>query len=288
MKNLFTLCLTTVSLLSMAQTEKTGDYHLDQNYKMDAKGTITLHSHDANVFITGSNRSDVHVKIDRTVETRGFVYGTNEFAIDVTEANGNIAIRERSRSNNVVMIGSINEKYTINIEAPAGASLVLHGDDGDYFIKTVHGSMDIDVDDADVELTGCQGNKFKFRLDDGDVKMDEGKGELDVDADDADVEIQNARFSKIIADIDDGDFLVETSLTDGGSYYITGQDGLIALTVLGGGGQFHVRHDDARVITTGAFVQEEESENRTKLSLAKGTARVDIKADDARIKLSAR
>jgi hypothetical protein len=287
MKKFLTLALASISLFSVAQSEKMTDYHLDETYKMSNSGTITLNSSDANVFVTGSNRSDVHVKIDRVVETRGFVFGSSEFSVDVTEANGNLSIREHKSSSSVGVVGSIYEKYTINIEAPVGASLVLRGDDGDYYIKTVHGKMDIDVDDADVELTGCQGDDFKFRLDDGDIKMDEGKGVLDVDADDADVIIKNARFSKINADMDDGDFLVETSLADGGDYFINCQDGLISLTVLGGGGKFDIRHDDARVITTGGFTQEE-SENRTKLSLAKGTARVDIRADDARIKLSAR
>jgi hypothetical protein len=288
MKKFVTLALVSASIMVFSQSDKMNDYHLDELYKMKATGTITLTSHDANVFITGSNRSDVRVKIDRVVETRGFVFGNSEFAIDVTEANGNISIRERSRANHTVMVGSIHEKYTINIEAPVGVSLVLRGDDGDYFIKTVHGTMDIDVDDADVELTGCQGSSFKFRIDDGDIKMDQGKGTLDVDADDADVEIQNAQFTKITADMDDGDFIVETSLTDGGNYSINAQDGLIALTVLGGGGQFDVRHDDARVLTTGNFTQEEQSENRTTLNLPNGTARVDIHADDARIKLSAK
>jgi hypothetical protein len=286
MKKILTLCLASISLFSIAQTQKMGDYHLDQTYKMDSKGTITLNSSDANVFITGSNRSDVHVKIDRVVETRGFVFGDAEFSIDVSEASGNLSIRERRSSNSIGVVGSIYEKYTITVEAPAGVSLVLRGDDGDYYVKTVHGSMDINVDDADVELTSCQGSNFKFRLDDGDIKMDEGKGTLDVEADDADVIIKNARFTSINADMDDGDFLVETSLTDGGDYFINSQDGLISLTVLGGGGKFDIRHDDARVITTGGFVQEEESENRTKLALASGTARVDIRADDARIKLS--
>jgi hypothetical protein len=288
MKKLLTLAFAFISLFSVAQSEKMTDYHLDETYKMNGTGTITLNSSDANVFVTGSNRKDVHVKIDRVIETRGFVFGSQEFSVDVTETNGNLSIRERRSSGSVGVVGSIYEKYTINIEAPAGASLVLRGDDGDYYIKTVHGKLDIDVDDADVELTGCQGDDFKFRLDDGDIKMDEGKGVLDVDADDADVIIKNARFSKINADMDDGDFLVETSLADGGDYFINCQDGLISLTVLGGGGKFDVRHDDARVITTGGFTQEEESENRTKLTLAKGTARLDIRADDARIKLSAK
>ena len=288
MRKFLTLALVSISLLSIAQSEKMADYHLDEYYKINSTGTITLNSNDANVFITGSSRGDVHVKIDRVVETRGFVFGTSEFAIDVSEANGNLSVRERSRSNNTVMVGSMHEKYTIHIEAPAGVNLVLRGDDGDYYIKTINGRMDISVDDADVELTACKGSEFKFRLDDGDIKMDEGRGSLDVDADDADVIIKNAQFSKIIADMDDGDFMVETSLTDGGDYSINCQDGLIALTVLGGGGKFDVRHDDARLTTTGGFTQEVESENRTKLSLAKGTARVDIRADDARIKLSTR
>lgn len=288
MKKILTLIACAFSFFSLAQTQKTGNFHLDQTYKIDAKGTITLNSSDANVFITGSNRTDAHVKIDRVIETHGFVFGGSEFSVDVNEANGNLSIREHSGSTSVAVIGALYEKYTINIEVPEGVSLVLRGDDGDYFIKTVHGKMNIDVDDADVELTGCQGDDFTFRLDDGDIKMDEGKGTLDVDADDADVVIKNARFARIHAEMDDGDFLVETSLTDGGDYFIDSQDGLISLTVLGGGGKFDVHHDDARVITTGGFVQEEESENRTKLKLAAGTARVDIRADDARIKLTAR
>jgi Putative adhesin len=288
MKKFLILCLASISLFSIAQTQKMGDYHLDQTYKMNGTGIITLNSSDAHVFVTGSNRADVHMKIDRVIETRGFVFGNAEFSVDVTEANGNLSIRERRGSSSFGVVGSSYEKYTINIEAPEGVSLMLRGDDGDYFIKTVHGKMDIDVDDADVELTACKGSDFKFRLDDGDIKMDEGRGTLDVEADDADVIIKNAHFTSINASMDDGDFLVETSLTDGGDYFIDSQDGLISLTVLSGGGKFNVRHDDARVITSGNFVQEEESENRTKLSLAKGTARVDIRADDARIKLSAK
>jgi hypothetical protein len=288
MKKVFTLVLALISMFSIAQTTKMGDYHLNQNYKLDTKGTITLTSSDANVFITGSARADVHLKIDRVIEAHGFVFGDQEFSVDVNEVNGNLSIRERSGSGSIGVVGSIHEKYTINIEAPEGASLVLRGDDGDYYIKTVHGSMDINLDDADVELTGCKGNDFRFRLDDGDLTMDEGRGTLDVDADDADVVIRNGKFEKIMADVDDGDFVVETTLTDAGEYFIAGQDGLISLTILGGGGKFDVRHDDARLITEGSFNEVERSEERSTLTLAKGNAKINIRADDGRIKLSSR
>jgi ferric-dicitrate binding protein FerR (iron transport regulator) len=161
--------------------------------------------------------------------------------------------------------------------------LVIQGDDGDYFIKSIHGSIELDLDHADIELAGCLGNNYKVRLDDGDLLMDTGKGTLEVDAEDDDIVIKSVAFEKIIADVDD--FVIETLLTGNGDYYINGQDGLIAMTVLGGGGKFDIRHDDARVIAEGDFTTVEKSEDRTRLTLAKGSAKVNIHSDDARVRL---
>jgi ferric-dicitrate binding protein FerR (iron transport regulator) len=183
------------------------------------------------------------------------------------------------------MIGYHYEKYEITLEVPEGVSLNVRGDDGDYRIRNVDGSIALDLDDADVELSACSGDDFRFRLDDGDIVMDEGKGKLDVDADDADVHITNANFTSIIADVDDGDLQIETSLADNGDYVINAQDGLVALTVTKGGGKFDVRHGDSRVTTEGNFTQIDRSDNRTSLVLASGNARVDIRADDGRVRL---
>ena len=285
MKIITALFLAFLSTAAVGQTARVGDYHLDQDYKMNEKGTISLRCSDAKVFITGSKRSNVHVKIDREVESKGFVMGEEEFTVKVEERNGDLVIEER-QSSNVSIVGYYNEKFTVKIEAPAGVSLRIRGDDGDYFINTIHGSIDLDLDDADVELAGCEGDNFVFRIDDGDIRMDRGRGSLEVNADDADVEIQNARFSKINAGLDDGDFIVQTSLEDGGDYYIDSQDGLIFLTVAGGGGRFDIRHDDASVRSDAAFETVEKSDDRTRLTLGTGTAKVDIRADDARVRLA--
>lgn len=269
-----------------AQTTKTGDFHLDKEYKIDAAGTVYLDASDAKVFITGSNRTTAHIKIDREVTTKGLVFGEREFWVDVTEQNGKLSIKEKSGSTTVNMVGYYNEKYTINIEVPEGVSLIVDGDDGDYFIKAIHGSIEIDVDDADVELTGCQGNRFAVKLDDGDLRMDSGRGDLVVEADDADIEIKNASFQKILARIDDGDFIVETALAENGDYDVDMQDGLLSIKVLGGGGRFDIRHDDARVTTEGGFEIVEKSEDRTRVSLANGSARFQIRADDGRVRLT--
>ncbi|MDZ7650883.1 MAG: hypothetical protein U5K54_29195 [Cytophagales bacterium] len=154
--------LTTVILFSAfatsAQSTKIGDFHLDKEYNIEATGTIYLDASDAKVFITGSKRTSTHVKIDREVTSKGMVFGKREFAVNVSEQSGNLSIKEQSRSSSVGVIGSYYEKYTINIEAPEGASLVIDGDDGDYFVKAINGSIELDLGDADVELTSCLGS----------------------------------------------------------------------------------------------------------------------------------
>jgi len=273
-----------LSLSAIGQS-KDVDFHLDKEYDISPTGTIKLNASDAKVYITGSTRKKAHVKIDYEVITKGLTFGSREFSVDVSENNGNLEIREISSSVSVGMIGYTNEKYNITIEAPEGTSLNVRGDDGDYWIRNIGGAISLSLDDADVELRDCTGNSFSFRLDDGDLSMDQGRGSLDIDADDADVRISNAHFDKIAADVDDGDLVIETTLADNGDYRIDAQDGMVSFTVLGGGGQFNVRHDDAHVSVQGDFQRVEESENRSTLTLASGKANVDIRVDDGRVRL---
>lgn len=279
-----TLLMAIAGVTAFAQS-KNRDFHLDKEYKVAANGTLNLSASDAKVQITGSARKTAHVKIDREVNTKGLTFGDEEFRVGVEEVGGSLDIKEYHRSVNVGIVGYSYEKYTIAIEVPEGMSLHIKGDDGDYLIKSVNGAIDVSLDDGDLELVACKGNAFSFRLDDGDIRMDEGRGTLDVDADDADIVIQKGSFSTISANMDDGDFIIQTSLTDNGSYHIDAQDGLVSLTVLSGGGYFDIRHDDGRVLTEGNFNITEQSENRTSLTLAKGSAKVQIRADDARVRL---
>ena len=288
MKNLIILAFASMTSISFAQSTKMGDYHIDENHKISEKGTIRLICSDAKVFITGSDRTDLNIKIDHEVQARGFTFGSKEFAVDIEEKDGNVTIRERSSSNSAGIVGYSYEHYSIKIQAPKGVSLVIDGDDGNYVIDHINGAVDAELDDADIELIACAGNDFRFRLDDGDIKMDQGKGSLEVDGDDSDVEIKNARFSQISAEVDDGDFIIETSLVDDGNYYINTQDGKISFTVTSGGGRFDIRHDDANIRTDASFSSVEESDDRSRFTLPTGNAKVDIRADDATVRLAKR
>lgn len=287
MKNiLFTLIV--LSWISINVFGQGADFHLDKEYKIGKTGLLDMNVSDAKVFITGSDRSSAHVKIDRTITTKGWKFGEEQFTVNVEEESGDLKIREKHTSNNVGVVGYYNEEYKIQIELPEGASLTVRGDDGDYYIKNVNGSISLSLDDADAELADCKGSNFKFRIDDGDIRMNQGKGSLDVAGDDADVEINNAQFTSIHAKVDDGDLVIETSLSNSGEYFLEAQDGLVALNITSGGGNFNVRHDDAHVITEGEFKKTSDSEHETKLTLANGSAKVNVRADDARVKLTAR
>lgn len=263
-----------------------GEFHLDKVYKIGKTGTIDLSSSDANVFITGSLRPDAHVKIDRKVTVKGLYSGSAEFSVEVTPTDDGLRIREHENSFNNGIVSYYREDYRIEIEAPEGVSLTIRGDDGDYFIKNINGAISMSIDDADAEFTDCKGSQFSFRIDDGDIRMDKARGSLEIDADDADVEIHHAAFTSIHADVDDGDLIIETSLANNGEYYFQSQDGLVSLDITGGGGEFDIRHDDGHISTQGNFKTSYDSDDHKKLTLANGTAKVNVRADDARVKLS--
>jgi len=247
-----------------------------------------LYSDDANVDIIGSSRKDVHVYIYRKEMVRGLRIGSErEFEVDVDERNGDLIIRERESSGHSFMtVGVLMEDYEISLEVPKGVSLVLKGDDDDYRIENVNGSITLDVDDGDAELRNCNGNHFDFNVDDGDIEMRGGNGFLYVRSDDGDVIIRDGNFSEINATLDDGDIVIETTLTDKGEYSFRVDDGSIDFKVLGGGGEFEIRHDDSRIISSDSFRIIEEDENETRLKLSNGSARIIMRADDSRIRLS--
>jgi hypothetical protein len=281
----FLLSFLFLSTLAFSQD---GEFRLDKDFPMNSNGKIDLTASDAKVFITGSSRKTAHVKIFRKVTIKGFHTSNDEFRVDIEPENGNLKIKEYSKSFSAGLITYYKEEYKIEIEAPEGSSLVIRGDDGDYYVQNVNGSIDMSLDDADAELVDCRGDKFSIRLDDGDFRMNTGKGSLELDGDDGDFEVQNGSFSSVIADVDDGDLIIETSLADNGRYDITSQDGLVDVTITGGGGEFDVRYDDGHVTSDGNYKISYESEERTRLSLGSGSARVTVRGEDARVRLSSR
>jgi len=279
---LMALALFILPIVLMAQDT----YQLDETYDINLDGTINLNTDDADIRIIGSNRSDVHLKVYRKVATRGIVWGEKDFHVDVTSRNGNLDIRDVQKGSTSV-IGYLKEVYKIEIQVPLGISFNIKGDDDDYIIRNIAGSISLNMDDGDAELYNCTGNNFEFNLDDGDIIMDKAAGSLYVKADDGDVEIKNASFTSIKAKLDDGDLVIETSLVDHGVYEFNSDDSDISLNITSGGGKFEIKHDDSRVRTAGNFEKLVNQENYTELQLAEGKAKIKVRVDDASVSLAA-
>lgn len=277
------ICLSFFSTQLFAQRD--GEYHLDEVYKIDNEGTLFLRSEDAEVKITGSDRSDVRVVIDRYEETKGASSSRRSFEMEVEEKSGNLYLTERSKSSGW-NVGYYRLDYEITIELPMNASLKIDGEDDDYVIKSVNGSIRLQTEDGDVELLDCNGSDFEIELEDGDLRMDGGEGSLYIDVEDGDVDVRNGSFDKLEISTEDGDVIIETKLEDNGAYDIDGEDATIELVVLNGGGEFNISKDDARVSASKDFELLRETDSRVSYRLENGDADVRIRTSDGRVRLT--
>ncbi|MEM7109052.1 MAG: DUF4097 family beta strand repeat-containing protein [Bacteroidota bacterium] len=281
------LITTAIMFLSMCTIAQDDEFKLNGNYPISPSGTIEMWSSDAEVTIKGTDRKDVSVNIYRKVTVKGVSFGDRDFKVEVFEDNGNLVIKERTRGS-ISMMGYRREEYTIDIEAPKSISLNIEGDDDDYLIQDIGGSIALDIDDGDADLRNCSGNDFDFDFDDGDIRMDGGSGRMRVRSDDGDVSVRNASFTEVEVNMDDGDIEIETSLADNGNYFFRSNDGGIYLDVSQGGGEFLIYHEDSRVSFSGDFEVYRDDEDETRLRSRTGNARVKMRVDDGRVDINTR
>ena len=280
--SLFVLLFT----ISESKAQDDSDFNLDKVYQLSTDGTVHLNTSDANIRITGSQRSDVHLIIDRTETTRGVRSRRSRFDVNVEERSGDLYVTERAQRGVTFQIGSYRVDYEIEIEMPMSGSLRIKGDDDDYVIRSVNGAISIRADDGDIELIECNGDKFDLQFEDGDLKMDGGRGSLYVRSDDGDVDIRNGGFDRVEVNAEDGNVSVETTLDNNGLYELSGDDADIDFIVLSGGGKFNVSKDDGRISASSDYDTIQKSERRSKLELKGGDADVDIRIQDGRVRLS--
>ena len=283
---LIALCLLITIPIQLAAQED-GEYHLDEVYAMATEGTLFLRSEDAKVRITGSDRKDARVVIDRVEEIRGITTKRASFEMEIEEKDGDLYVTEKSRSSTRVNFGiSVSSlSYDISIELPQNASLKIDGEDDDYLIRSVNGRIRIDTEDGDIELLNCQGDDFEITIEDGDLTMDGGNGKLYANVEDGDLDFRNGNFREVELITEDGDVILETHLMDGGMYDLDGEDATIELIVLSGAGTLTISRDDARVSASSAFELTRETESRVAYQLGTGGAEVRISTKDGRVKL---
>lgn len=284
MQKFLFLLFVSIPFLATAQDDV---YNLDKSYAVNPDGLIKLTSSDAKVYISGSDRADVRVKIYRNMKS-SLSLVSSSFAVDIQNENGNLIITEKYSGGSLSITGSSGEEYKIEIEAPRNVRLDIHGDGDNYQISNIDGSVEMYLDDADADLKGCKGKDFRFTFYDGDISMDQGAGNLFVKADDGDLKVSQGRFEKVNATIEDGDLVMETALTSDGEYFYDIDDGNLILTFTEGGGDFDITHDDTQIKISESFTPIRQDEYRTKLALKSSNASINIRSDDSVVSLSSK
>ncbi|MBT1704224.1 hypothetical protein [Chryseosolibacter indicus] len=94
MKNLL-FAIVMLSFFSLAFGQN-GEFHLDKEYSINKTGMLDLAASDAKVFITGSDRTSAHIRINRKIEAKGWTKGGENFKVEVEESEGNIKVREKN------------------------------------------------------------------------------------------------------------------------------------------------------------------------------------------------
>ncbi len=145
---------------------------MDQEYELSSSGTIDLTCDDAEVRITGSERTTAHVVVKRVI-TKGKVKRNRKFDLEVIKRDGDLVIREKQFNGVPVSYGSYEEDYTITIEAPENVSLRVQSDDGDLTVQQGEFSaVDVASDDGDIALTTSLADAGRYELQASDGKID--------------------------------------------------------------------------------------------------------------------
>jgi DUF4097 and DUF4098 domain-containing protein YvlB len=277
-------------LIPQGAQAKKDRFDLDEVYSLDPDGIIYLTTDDADVEIVGSNRRDVHLEIHYECKRSGLFWESKgeAFDVEVRTENGNLYIKEieDDRSHVGIMMQSHELRHTVLLEVPEGASLKIRGDDDDYDIDNIQGSISMDFEDGDAVLDKCLGGEYELEIEDGSIEMKGGKGSLSAYLEDGDIIVWDGAFEEIDAEVEDGDIEISTSLEDDGTYRLECEDGDIELVVLKGGGEFRITHEDGRVRASGAYEEEEDEEHYSVFILPGGDAHVRIRTEDGRVRLS--
>ena len=277
---LFSFCL--AAIMVSAQNE----FHLEEEFKIDADGTLYLESEDADVTITATDRSNVYVKIDRVVKVKG-VSSENyqKFDFAISERNGNLYLEERSESRINFTVGYMSEDYTIDIEVPRQVSLDLEGEDDDYVIYSAGGEITLEVEDGDAEIKDFKGSGIDFLSEDGNLHLEGGSGYLHVETEDGDIEVEGGDFKDVDVETEDGDVELVTNLYSRGEYVFKTDDGDLELIFPEGGGMIEIHHDDCDIRTSEQYRLVRDSEDKTVVQSGNGDADVKIFIEDGSVRL---
>jgi|GEM_PF-1630108 len=227
MKYLIVLFLIAFSIFSNAQET----YKYNDSHAIGDGQTLHLSSNDANVNIKGTNQNKASIEIYR--EATGNMAKKEDFRFDIEEKNGDLFVTERRKQANVNFMGYLNIKqYTIDILLPHNVKLELEGDDDNYNIANIDGSIEITYEDGNVNIENSKTPSIIIKGDDGNLAISDLKGDFKTTIEDGNLTMNDCDIENFNVRIDDGNIKLNACST--GHTDIQTEDGNIYLDVVKG------------------------------------------------------
>lgn len=175
------------------------------------------------------DRLDVEVRYRAKASNVGWMK-SSDFDVDFRQEGDTVYISGHEPKRVSVGLSFYREyEHIYEIRAPAYLELYLEGEDGDVDIGDWRGSIRLELEDGDVELSNIVAPLTEIVLEDGDVEIDRIQGEIVIDCEDGDVEIVDCQSARARIRAKDGDIVVDRCA---GNFEVTLADGTVRLSLL--------------------------------------------------------
>ena len=141
------------------------DYTYDETHAFPISQKIRVTSEDAEVIVTGSDRTDVRVQVHYALSADAKVLQRFDYKVNVHSDGGELRVDELRST------GSRNFVYDqrahrITIEVPRSADVTIQEEDGACEITSITGSVNVRMNDGKVHAADCTG-AVTVSIDDG-------------------------------------------------------------------------------------------------------------------------
>jgi len=293
------LCIT----LSHAQ----GEFNLNENYNISEEGTLHLDTEDADVTIKGAHRNDVGVSIYRKV--KGKQYGNKKFDIEVVEKNGDLYIKELDGNERVKFSMTVNSStiYTIDIEVPHSIDLDIKGEDDNYALEYIDGSVFLKSEDGDIVMQKMGSEVIDINLEDGNIQLSEVSPKLklkledgnfmsqkseyyqiDIEVEDGNIRFDDGKIGDCKIKTEDGDIAISSAFKTNAKVDLSTEDGDVDINSNGAGGSFIVTMEDGDVSFSQRSLQLESKSKHKHVynTIKKGNVEVNISVEDGDVDIA--
>ncbi len=191
------LCVLLVVALSAGAEE------WEQTYSVDSCEELRLESSNANIRVTGSNRSDIHA----VVTTRGWRIADDEVRIIESQNGGRVSIEVRLPRVRWSWGRGVSRSVHIDVEAPRSCSVVARTGDGNIDLEEITGGTRVRTGDGKIIATRLEG-VVEMDSGDGDIDAISLRGRMEINTGDGSISGDNLE-GRLVARTGDGNVRVD-------------------------------------------------------------------------------